>query len=128
MAALAKIGRAALVIAALAIMCTAAQAQRSRGELRIEIRDSQGAALAATAAELVSDANQFQKDFVVVNGQHTIEDLPFGNYRLTLRSRGFGPWSKRIQIRSEVPVHLVASLDPASVANQIEVNDSATLV
>src|SRR4051812_10813409 len=121
---LAKTGRAALVIAALAIMCTAAQAQRSRGELRIEVRDSQGAALAATAAQLASAANQFQKDFVVANGQQTLEDLPFGTYRLTLSSRGFAPWTKLIQIRSEVPVHLVARLDPASVATHIEVNDS----
>lgn len=55
-----------------------AQAQRTRGELRVEARDPHGAAMAATA-ELVCEANQFDRTFVLgPDGRYVIQDLAFG--------------------------------------------------
>ena len=57
--------RMAHVLGALALVLLTGRitnAQRARGELRIEVHDPQGAAV-PTEAELVSDANQFRRTF-----------------------------------------------------------------
>jgi hypothetical protein len=106
----------------------AARAQRVRGELHVDVHDSQGAAVAATA-ELVSEANQVHRTFhIAADGRSTMQDLPFGVYRLTLRAENFAPWNKLVEIRSEVPVRVVATLGVAPVTTEVQVNDSATLV
>lgn len=105
-----------------------AEAQRARGELHVEVHDSQGTAVAA-AAELVSEANQFRRSFQVgADGRVTAQDLPFGIYRLSLAAENFAPWKRLVEIRSEVPVHVVATLGVAPVTTEVQVNDSSTLV
>src|SRR5215470_12401312 len=103
-------------------------AQRTRGELRIEVLDPQGAAVPAQA-ELVSDVNQFHATFHVgMDGRFAVQDLAFGVYRLSLNAQGFAPWSGLLEVRSEVPVRVSVSLALASVATQVQVSDSATLL
>lgn len=105
-----------------------AHAQRLRGELRIEVRDQQGAVL-APRAELVSDGNQLRRSFQVgANGGYVAQDLPFGIYRLSLSVERFAPWTGRVEIRSEIPVHISVTLGVASVTTRVEVSDSVTLV
>jgi outer membrane cobalamin receptor len=105
-----------------------AYGQRARGELRIEAQDPQGAMLAA-AAELVSDANQFHRKFALgTDGRYVAQDLAFGTYRLSLHAPGFAPWASLIEIRSEVPVRVLAKLELAPVSTEVKVNDSATLL
>ena len=105
-----------------------ANAQRVRGELRLEVHDAQGAAL-APSGELASDANQFRRTFAVgADGRYMAQDLPFGVYRLSLHAEGFAPWSDLVEIRSEVPVHLTVTMGVAPLTTQVQVNDSATLV
>lgn len=104
------------------------QAQRVRGELRLEVRDLQGAALSPNA-ELVSGANQLRRSFQAnPDGHYVAQDLPFGVYRLTLSVKGFAPWTDLVEIRSEVPVRLSVTLGAAPVTTRVEVKDSATLV
>jgi hypothetical protein len=103
-------------------------AQRARGELRIEARDPQGAALPASA-ELVSDGNQFRQDFQIAReGRYVAQELPFGLYRLSLKAEGFAPWTEVVSIRSEVPVRIVVTLGIAPAMTQVEVSDSWTLI
>jgi len=105
-----------------------ASAQRVRGELHIEVRDPQGASL-ASSAELVSEANQFRRNFGIgPEGRYIAKDLPFGTYRLSLHAKGFAARSELIEIRSEVPVHLLITMGLASVSTEVEVNESATLI
>lgn len=105
-----------------------AKAQRARGELRIDVHDPQGAALAATA-ELVSDVNQFHRSFQVsADGHYVLQDLPFGVYHLTFSAKGFASWNDLVEVPSEVPVHLSVTMGVAPVTTRVEVNDSATLV
>ena len=57
-----------------------------RGELRLEVRDGQGATLAARG-ELVSRSNQFSRTFDVgSDGRYAAQDLPFGVERSGQRS------------------------------------------
>lgn len=110
------------------IIAPLARAQRVRGELRIEVRDSQGSAVAASA-ELVSEANQVRRTMQIApDGRATVQDLPFGIYRLSLTAEHFAPWNKLIEIRSEVPERVLATLGVAPVTTEVQVNDSATLV
>ena len=120
---------ATLVILPLVNACAGhAAAQRERGEIRIEVRDAQGVSLAASA-ELLSEGNQFQRGFLVgTDGRYTAQDLPFGVYRLTLNAEGFAPWSKLVEVRSEVPIRVAATLGVAPVTTQVQVSDEATLI
>jgi hypothetical protein len=117
-----------VAIAAVCLAATSVHAQRVRGELRIEVHDSDGAAVAADA-ELLSEANQLHRTFKIPqDGRYTAQDLPFGVYRLNINAEGFAPWSKLVDIRSEVPLRIPVTLGVAPVATQIQVTDSATLV
>src|SRR6267154_6063299 len=116
------------VVALLFLSAVSAEAQSARGEVHIEVRDTQGAAV-ALSGELVSAANQFRRTFeTAADGHYVAQDLPFGVYRLSFHAEGFAPWSNLIEIRSEVPVRAPTTLGVAAVTTQVEVNDSATLV
>lgn len=117
-----------VLLASFSLCALSAQAQRERGELRLEVYDSQGAVL-SPAAELVNDANQIHRTFQVGgDGRYVLQDLPFGVYRLTISKDGFAPWSGLVEIRSEVPVRISVSLGVAPVTTRVEVNDSGTLL
>ncbi len=112
----------------LSLAAATLRGQRARGELRIEVRDSQGASVPADA-ELLSEANQVHRNFQIsLDGRYTAQDLPFGIYRLTIRAEGFASWSNLVELRSEVPLHVPVTLGVAPVATQIQVTDNATLV
>jgi hypothetical protein len=116
------------IVALLFLWARSAEAQRVKGELRIEVHDSQGA-IVAPAGELVSTANQFRRTFVTgPDGRYVAQDLPFGVYRLSLHADGFAPWSNLIEIHSEVPVRASITLGVAPVTTQVQVTDSTTLV
>ena len=123
-----KLACQASVLILLLATAMGVHAQRARGELRIEVHDPQGAALACTA-ELVSDGNQFRRSFQTAHdGQFVAQDIPFGVYRLTVKAQGFTAWADLLEIRSEVPVHLAVTLGLAPVMTQVQVTDSVTLV
>lgn len=104
------------------------RAQRLSGELRIQVRDAQGAALFA-AAELVSQGNHWHRTFPIgADGNYIAQDLPFGRYKLTVTAPRFAPSAQLIEIRSEVPVSIAVTMRVAPVTTLVEVDDSATLV
>jgi hypothetical protein len=84
---------------ALFLLCSPARsAQHVRGEMRIEVADPQGAAL-AVVAELVSKANQVRQTFQIgVDDRYVVQELPFGAYRLSLRAERFAPWSGLVEV------------------------------
>jgi hypothetical protein len=95
-------------------------AQGPRGELRIEVHDPQGAAV-ASIAELVSDGNQFRQDFQIDrNGRCVVHNLPFSVYRLSVNAEGFALWIGVVEVQSEVPVHIAATLRLAPVTTQVD--------
>lgn len=116
------------VLPLLLMLALSAHAQRARGELHIQALDPQGAVLSATA-ELVSEVNQFRRTFALrQDGSYILQDLAFGLYRLNLHANGFASWTGLINIRSEVPVHVLATFALAPVSTQVDVSGSATLV
>ena len=123
-----KIIRVTGIMALFSLCALSTQAQRVRGELRLEVHDPHGTAV-APSGELVSEANGFRRTFVMgPEGRYVAQNLPFGVYRLSLQAEGFAPWSNLLEIRSEVPVRVTVTLGVAPVTTQVQVNDSATLV
>src|SRR6202166_2076207 len=105
-----------------------AAAQRERGELRIEVRDPQGATLAASG-ELVSEGNQFHLNFAVGDdGRYAAQDLAFGVYRVSVSHSGFVSAVQLVEIRSMVPQHLSLTLGLKPIETQVQVNETETLV
>jgi hypothetical protein len=103
-------------------------AQRARGELRIEVHDAQGATL-PSSLELVSEGNQFHRNLQTAqDGRYAVQNLPFGLYRLSVNAEGFASWTNAVEVRSEVPIHVAVVLGVAPVTSQVEVTDSVTLV
>ncbi len=103
-------------------------AQRERGELRVEARDSQGSAVAGSG-ELVSELNQVHRAFKVgPDGRSVVQGLPFGQYHLRFEAQGFADWSGMVEIRSVLPQTVAITLGVAPVSTQIQVSDSATLL
>jgi hypothetical protein len=103
-------------------------AQQDRGELRIEVRDPQGAALVAQG-ELVSVGNQFRLNFQAgEDGRYVAKSLAFGVYRISVTHSGFVPSSQLVEIRSMVPQQLSVTLGLTPLETQLEVDDAGTLV
>jgi hypothetical protein len=105
-----------------------AAAQRGRGELQIEVRDPQGAALSASG-ELVSQGNQFHLNFEIGDGgRYAAQDLAFGVYRVSVSRSGFVPAVQLVEIRSIVPQHVSLTLGLKPVETQVQVSETETLV
>jgi len=122
------IRRIIVVLAMACVVVLPAVAQQNRGELRIEVRDPQGAALVAQG-ELVSAGNQFQLDFHVgEDGRYVAQGLAYGVYRVSLTHGGFVPSTQLVEIRSMVPQQLSVTLGLMPIETQVEVDDAGTLV
>jgi hypothetical protein len=105
-----------------------AVAQQDRGDLQIDVRDPQGAALSASG-ELTSEVNQFHLNFTVGDdGRYAAQGLAFGVYRVSVTHSGFVPSVQLVEIRSMVPVHLSLTLGLKPVETQVQVSETETLV
>lgn len=103
-------------------------AQREGGAIRLEVRDPKGDPLIASVA-LVSELNHVQRSFKTnSHGDFVASQLPFGLYRLEVTHAGFVPYSRLIQVRSEVPLTVLVKLGLAPVRSSINVTDSTTLI
>ena len=122
------IQRTIVFLAAAFIVARPVSAQQDRGELRIEVRDPQGAALVAQG-ELVSVGNQFRLNFQVAeDGRYVAKSLAFGIYRVSVTHGGFVPSTQLVEIRSMLPQQLSVTLGLTPVETQVEVDDAGTLV
>src|SRR5260221_11509257 len=119
--------RMAGLLGALLISVFSMAAQQDRGELSIEVRDPQGAALVAQG-ELVSVGNQFRLNFQAgEDGRYVAKSLAFGVYRISVTHSGFVPSSQLVEIRSMVPQQLSVTLGLTPLETQLEVDDAGTL-
>src|SRR5438105_13066762 len=112
------------LLGAILVFVLSMAAQQSRGELRIEVRDPQGAALVADG-ELVSVGNQVRLNFQVgEDGRYVAHSLAFGVYRVSLTHGGFVPSTQLVEIRSMAPQQLSVTLGLTPVETQIQVEDA----
>src|SRR6202790_190479 len=125
---MARIIRIIGLLGSVLLFTMSAAAQRDRGELQIEVRDSQGAVLSASG-ELISEGNQFHLDFTVGDdGRYAAQGLAFGVYRVSVSHSGFVPAVQLVEIRSMVPQHLSLTLGLKPIETQMEVSETETFV
>jgi hypothetical protein len=110
------------------IFAAPAAAQRDRGELQIEVRDPQGAALRASG-EIISEGNQVRLSFETGDdGRYAAQDLAFGVYHVSVLRSGFVPAAQLVEIRSIVPQHVSLTLGLKPVETQVQVSETDTLL
>lgn len=120
--------RLLFLLFAVACVCAPALAQSQRGQLHLEVHDTDGGGLGARC-ELVSESNGFRRAFQIpADGKLLLQNLPLGVYRLSVNAEGFAAATEQLELRSEVPVRLSLTLGVAPVTTQIEVHDELTLL
>ncbi len=103
-------------------------AQLETGEVRVSVTDATGLALPSSLA-LSSESSQTRREFNTNDaGQFTFQKLPFGLYRLVVEHAGFTPYSKIVEIRSQVPLDIHVQLNLTAASTEIVVSDSSTLL
>jgi TonB-dependent receptor-like protein len=113
----------ARLLAALCAMLVpaTATAQRTVGQLRIEVRDIAGSPVDASGT-LDSDATQVRRAFDIDStGVYVAIDLPFGVYRVEIMRAGFERSVSAVDVRSALPVAHVVTLTLAGFRTAVNV-------
>ena len=102
--------------------------QSDNGELRIAVQDRAGLAVPCEI-QLVSQSNEYRQTLRADNeGAVIFKRLPHGLYTVLATQPGFAPVSKRVEISSQLPLHLKIVLDVAAVNTSVNVNAEETLI
>jgi outer membrane receptor protein involved in Fe transport len=106
---------------ALLIAATALQAQRSAGEVRLQVQDPSGAAMEVSGSlrnPTAGAAHAFRTD---ARGMYTFPNLPYGRYRLEVSKSGFATQSRLINVKPGTPVSYTVRMALAPQASKIDV-------
>ena len=119
---LARVGCARLLALVCAVLVPeTAAAQRTVGQVRIEVRDAAGAPVDASGT-LESDATQVRRAFDIDStGVHVAIDLPFGVYRVEVMRAGFERSVGAVDVRSALPVTHQVTLTLAGFRTAVSV-------
>jgi hypothetical protein len=121
-----KIGRTGLRY--LLLSALSASAQVNDGAVRFKITDPAGAAI-RTSVELICAGNGYDKSLTTDSaGALSVEQVPYGIYRVLVRKPGFAPFSGTFAVRSALSLEENVRLRLASVVTQVTVTDAGTLI
>ncbi|MCZ2149059.1 MAG: TonB-dependent receptor, partial [Bryobacterales bacterium] len=97
---------------------------QSTASLSGRLLDPSGAAIPQASLTLSNPLSRFSQTIrSSTSGSFLFTNIPFGNYTLTVDKSGFAPLSRRIALRSNVPVSLDLTLPLASAGNTLTVVD-----
>ena len=103
-------------------------ANRLEGELIVEVRDPAGLPVAARV-HLQSRAPHFETTRACDSGGHArLERLPFGVYQIRVTHPDFADFSERLEVRSELPIRRLVTLDITPIETILTVEGSAPLL
>ncbi|HUR33509.1 MAG TPA: TonB-dependent receptor [Vicinamibacterales bacterium] len=124
-----RVGRGlAMVIVLACAWAPVARAQVERGEIRLTVTDQTGLPVAATGT-LASEAPQLFRAFSTdAAGRFTLQELPFGVFRLVVERDGFVPSSILVEVRTAAPRSLTVQLSLAAVSSDVTVSSEPPLV
>ena len=103
------------------LLAGAARAQAPAGEIRGEVKDPSGSAMAASGRlrNLASGAERkFDTD---AQGAFDLANLPYGRYRLEVAKTGFSTQSVLIDIQTPAPIARTINLALAAQASSVDV-------
>ena len=118
-----------LLVALCALLApTTAAAQRTVGQVRIEVRDAAGALVDASGT-LESDATQVRRAFDVdSSGVYVVIDIPFGVYRVEITRAGFERSVSAVDVRSALPVTHPVTLTLAGFRTAVSVSAAPSTI
>lgn len=117
--------RAAAVIL---LVASTLQAQTPGGEIRVQVKDSSGTVMQASG-KLESLTPGLKRSFQTdTQGKFTLENLPYGRYRLEISNPGFATQSVVIDVRSEAPLSRTIILALSTPTSRVEVVSALPLV
>jgi len=99
----------------------ALRAQQPTGEIRLEVKDPSGAAVAAsgTLRNLAGGPERaFQTD---TQGMYTLSGLPYGRYRLEISKTGFALLIVSIDVHSSTPISRTVTMALATAESMVHV-------
>jgi len=95
--------------------------QVQTGTVRVEVSDPQGQVLQATG-KLIRLATGVERSFQTdAQGRATLEQLPFGRYRLEVSTEGFSRQTVLIDVQSATPITRNVTLTVGALAFNVEV-------
>src|SRR5450631_1861258 len=118
-----KIARHRMPLASLAFLLasTVLLGQSDNGELRVTIHDNAGLAVPGEI-QLVSQSNDYRQTLRAGDeGAVTFKRLPHGLYTVQVSQPGFAPISRRVEITSQLPLHLKIVLEIAPLNTSVNV-------
>ncbi len=122
-----RVGLCARHFLLVAIAATALLQAQQTGEIRLEVKDSSGAAVRASGKLLGASggsATSFETD---IQGRYTAVNLTPGAYRLEVTKAGFATQSVRLDVVSGKPFVRTITLELSSQASSISVVSSTPL-
>lgn len=99
----------------------ALQAQSTTGELRLEVKDTSGAAMKASGRLQNLDTGTDRRFQTDAQGRYHVSSLPYGRYRIEVSRSGFAAQSVQLDVQSETPVLQTFTLSPSTQASRIDV-------
>src|SRR6476620_9696354 len=97
------------------------EAQQPAGEIRLSVKDPSGAAVVVSGTLRNSATGATRVFETDTSGLFTLEDLPFGRYRLEVTKSGFAVESSLIDVRSAAPISRTVNMILATQASEIDV-------
>lgn len=120
--------KAAAVALILPFLCLLTHAQQPAGELRLEVKDATGAAIAQVSGSLENLATGSRRRFTTnAQGQAVVPALPFGRYRLDAARPGFATHSSTFVLDSPTIITRRIVLTVGASAYAVEVVSSTPL-
>ncbi len=105
------------LLALVAGALSAAAQSGNAGAIRGTVTDPSGAVVPSATVRLTNDASGFARTTISdATGQFTVANIPFNQYRVEVKAKGFAPLSQSAEIRSSVgvTVNLVLQVEGAS--------------
>ena len=112
----------ALTLILIALTAAALQAQNPRGSLRGKVQDSSGARI--PSAKIVAQqkgSNLHRETLTEDRGEFRLDDLPAGNYQITITAAGFESGQAQVSIPVAAVRDIAITLNPPSVQASIKV-------
>jgi hypothetical protein len=102
--------------------------QSNTGELRLKVTDPAGLAVKASI-QISSEGNQYHRIFSTDDhGALTVQNLPYGVYKIEVNQPGFAEVSQSLDIHSSIPAEHSVELRVAAQSESVTVSAPNTLI
>src|SRR5271155_3912646 len=122
--------RTAFTLSLSAVLLTASlYAQNSRGSLRGTVQDATGARIASAKIVAQLSGSSVQRGTASEgSGEFRLDDLPPGNYRITISAKGFAPAQADVSITVANVRDITVTMKPAGATATVNVQGSSSSI